>query len=326
MADVAREAGVSKQTVSRVVNGKGETSPETAARVLQVIDDLGYRPSGVARSLATQRTLSLGLIVQNLSNPYYSEIAQGAEIAAWEHGYSMFLYNVFENASHEQAVLHALEDRGVDGIVLDSPKLPSRLLLPLLARHRATVLIGYDVPTDAAGLIWVDDEHGIALALDHLRGRGRRVTALLAGRLHYRSARVRRDAFVEGVLRRDGAVDEALIIEHEPDADSSRRSASELLARRPDIDSVICFNDIVAAGALQACRELGRRVPDDVAVIGHDDIPLASLTHPTLTTLRISKRDLGANAVRMLVDRLEGRNHHTEVVHRPELVLRESSP
>lgn len=326
MADVARAAGVSKQTVSRVVNGKGETSSATEARVLQIIDDLGYRPSGVARSLVTRRTLSLGLIVPNLSNPYYSEIAQGAETAAWELGYSLFLYNVFEDPGHERAVLHTLEDRGVDGIVLDSPSLPTRQLLPLLRRQRATVLIGSEAPASVAGSIRVDDAHGIELALDHLRGGGRERSALLAGNRRYASARVRRRAFLDGLGRRGEAVDETLAPEHEPDAASSRAAARDLLERRPEIDSLICFNDIVAAGALRACRDLGRRVPDDIAVIGHDDIPLADLTHPTLTTLRVSKRDLGGNAVRMLVDRLEGRNRNTEIVHRPELVIRESAP
>lgn len=324
MADVARAAGVSKQTVSRVVNKSGRTSPLTVARVEKLIAELGYRPSGIARSLATNATRTMGLVIPALDNPYHSEIAQGAEHAAWREGYSLVLCNVFNDPERERTSLHLLEDRGVDAVIIETPHLRNADLFELLALHKAAVVIGREVPSRVAGNILIDDAAGIALALEHLLGLGRSSIAMLPGTEHYASGRIREEAFRRFLLDAD-RFDPNLVLACEPTAAASFEATLRLVEAQPHLDSLVCFNDIVAAGALRALRHLGIRVPEDVAVIGHDDIPMAELLCPSLTTLRVSKNDIGVNAVRMVLDRLGGANRNTQVVLKPELVVREST-
>jgi len=326
MTDVAREAGVSKQTVSRILSGKGEASPPTIERVHEVVSRLGYRPSSLARSLATNRTLTLGLIVPNLSNPYFAELAEAVEITAWENSYNTFLCNIFRDPEREEAALQALEDRQVDGVIICSTRLVDKKLFPLLAGYQAAVLVNRPAPGDVAGTIMIDDARGSALAVAHLLRAQRRVLGLLAGPPNSVSGRARLRGFVAALEAAGYPVDRDLIVPCRADIEAGYEAARGLLGRHPEVNGLVCFNDIVAIGALRACRTLGLEVPDDVAVIGHDDIPMAELVTPALTTLRVSKYDLGANAVRMLLDRLQARNRQTEIVLKPELVVRESTP
>lgn len=324
MADVAREAGVSKQTVSRVLNGTGHTSAKTVARVQRVVRDLGYRPSGVARSLATNSSLTLGLIVPALDNPYYAEVAQGAEWAAWEGGYNLFLSNVFHDAAREVAALESLGDRGADGVILDTPSLPDAQLFGLLANFKAAVVVGRAVPTEVAGSITVDDAAGVRLALRRLVASGRRRPAFLAGPERFASSRVRQRAFAESERAR-GTFDEARLLKADATAEASCERVTAAVQRGLTFDALLCFNDVMAAGALRALRDAGVDVPGGVAVVGHDDIPMAPWLYPPLSTLNISKRDLGVAAVRLLLERLNTQKRLPELVLHPSLIIRAST-
>lgn len=325
MADVARAAGVSKPTVSRVLNGRGDASPTTVRKVEDAVKRLGYRPSRVARGLATQKTFTLGLTVPELSNPYFAEIAQGAEIEAWKHGYKVFLCNVFKEPGQEQAVLESFEDQGVDGVILCSTRLAGKKLEALLARQRATVLINCTVKSGVAGMIRIDHTWGMKLAVDHLLRSGKRNLALLSGPSNWPTARARISGFKVALETSGLKVDEGCIVGCSQ-VEGAERVTRQLLDRQSQIDGLVCFNDIIAAGALRGCFEHGRCVPDDIAVVGNDDIPMAALLTPPLTTLRVPKLDIGASAVRMLLDRLVGRNLQMEMVFKPEMVVRQSAP
>jgi LacI family transcriptional regulator len=160
IADVAREAGVSSQTVSRVINNKGELKPETRRSVIDVIERMGYRPSSIARSLATNRTFTLGLSVPDIDNPFWPGIARGIEEVAWEHGYHVFLCNTTEDPKREEAVLQLLEDKRVDGVIVAGSRLPDERLLPLIEKHRAAVLVNRVLASGAAGSVRIDAAHG----------------------------------------------------------------------------------------------------------------------------------------------------------------------
>ncbi|WMT56604.1 LacI family DNA-binding transcriptional regulator [Truepera radiovictrix] len=321
MADVARLAGVSKQTVSRVLNGTGRTSERTRRRVEQAIRELNYRRSGVARSLATNSSLTLGLVVPALDNPYYADIAQGAELAAWEAGYNLFLCNVFQDAGREGAALRSLEERGADGVIVDTPRLPDGALAELLGRYKAAVVIGREVPLEVASSIVVDDAAGVQLALGALHDAERRRVALLAGPDLYASSTVRREAFVRSERER-GLFDPARVVIADTSPEASFAATLELLSRTP-FDALVCFNDIMAAGALRALQVAGVRVPEEVAVVGHDDIPMAAWLSPPLATVRVPKREIGQRAVATLIAGLSGAAN-TRVVLTPELTVRES--
>ena len=322
MADVARAAGVSKQTVSRVLNGTGYTSAATTARIERLIHELGYRRSGVARSLATNSSLTLGLVVPALDNPYYADIAQGAEWAAWTGGYNLFLSNVFHDAARERAALESLLDRGADGVILDTPSLPDEELFGLLAGFKAAVVIGRSVPQEVAGSITVDDAAGIRLAVRRLAAAGRTRLAFLAGPEQFGSSRVRREAFIGATAQ--GTFSETRVWQADSSAEASYNLITRLARESLSFDALICFNDVMAAGVLRALFDAGVRVPEEVAVVGHDDIPMAAWVHPPLSTLRIPKRELGVSAVKMLLERLGAQNREP-VVLEPELVVRGST-
>lgn len=330
IADVAREAGVSRQTVSRALNNKAEISSETLRRVLEVIERLDYRPSSIARGLATRRTLTIGLVVPDIANPFFAEIGRGADDAAHEAGYSVLLCNTVEDPKREAELLHTLEQRSVDGVVICSSRLPQDELAALVERQAAAVLINRVLP--GVNAVCVDDARGAGMLVRHLLADGRRSIGCLAGPAASYSSQERCRGYAEALAAAGGHRGAAYTVRcAHPDIESGYLAAKRLLHERPETDALLCHNDLVAAGALRACAELGRGVPDDVAVAGADDILLASLVTPALTTLRSDRPALGAAAARMLIDELNASpgncsgDCHT-LVFQPELVVRASAP
>ncbi len=328
IADVAREAGVSRQTVSRAINNKGEISEATLQNVRAVIERLGYRPSSIARSLATHKTLTIGLVVPDIANPFFAEIARGAGDTAHGASYSLLLCTTGEDPGREAEALRALEDQSVDGVVLCSPRLPEAELVALMARQRATVLVNRRLADPGDGGVRVDDAAGARLGVQHLLRGGRRTIAYLAGPYPIsHSSRERARGYADALAAAGLAPDPDLCRPCVPDTAGGRAAALALLAAGPVLDAFFCHNDLVAVGALQACAESGRRVPDDVAVVGADDILLAALVNPALTTLRVDKHAIGAAATRLLLDKIRGCPTGPEdVLFQPELIVRASAP
>lgn len=328
MADVAREAGVSTMTVSRVVNDKGEISPATRQRVLRIIDELDYRPSAIARGLATQRTGTLGLVVPDIANPFFSDLARGAEDKAYAAGYSIFLCNTKEDPQREVSTLESLAEKRVDGLLVCSSRLEDGLLRSALAHHPAVVLVNRRLPDfEAAGLVRVDDVAGGRLATEHLLRSGHRAVGFLAGPPASSSGRLRVEGYRAALDAASLPYKEGQVRHCSSDVDGGRECARELLVGKPELTALFCYNDLVAVGALQACADLGRRVPDDVAIVGFDDIFLASLVTPPLTTCRTPRYDLGVQAMEVLQERINGCAEGCEdIVFQPELVVRASAP
>ena len=327
IADVARAAGVSLQTVSRAINNKGEISDDTRQRVLETSQRLGYRPSMLARGLVTRTTLTIGLVVPDIANPFFSEIARGAEDAAHAAGYSLLLGNSTENPAREADVLRTLEEKCVDGIVLCSSRLQQAELAALMDRLPTLVLINRPAPNNNAGVIAVDDEAGAEDGTRHLLRGGRRAVGFLAGPRGSHSAQERARGYACALANAGIAYDATRSLPCQPYFEGGREAMQMLLAAHPETDAVFCYNDLVAVGALQACAAAGRRVPEDVAVVGCDDILLAALVTPALTTLGVDKREVGAAATRLLLERIKCcTTECQEVMFRPALIVRASAP
>lgn len=326
MADVARQAGVSMMTVSRVVNGKEGTSDATRQHVQEIIDQLGYRPSGIARSLATKSTGTIGLVVPDNANPFFSEVARGVEQVAYEEGYSVFLCNTDEDPQRERNILDSLEENRVDGIVLCSSRLDDEALAVALARFPA-VLVNRQVNTPDICTVLVDDVAGARLATRHLLDAGHRQIGMLAGPETSFSSHQRIHGFFSTLESAGLPADSSQIVHCPPTVEGGLEIAVSLLSAQPDLNALFCYNDLVAVGALQACAQFGRRVPDDIVIVGYDDIPLAALVTPALTTCHIPRHQLGKEAMRLLLDHIQ---NHAEVCDRivvqPTLVIRDSAP
>lgn len=326
IADVARVARVSTQTVSRVINNKGEISPATRQLVQDVIDQLGYRPNTFARSLVTNRTTTLGLVIPDIGNPAFAEVTRGVEDTARELGYNVFLCNTDQNPDREEAAILALADQRVSGILLCSARLPEERLSPILARLPGIVLVASDPVKGSAGSVRVDEVKSAIIMTQHFINGGRERIAFLAGRPGGPSHRQRLRGYAEALKAAGKEHDPDLIVFCSSNPIGGYEAASQLFSAGISFDGLICFNDLVAIGAMRACREHGRRVPEDVAVGGFGDQILASYTEPPLTTIHRSTHQLGEMAVRVLVNHLQGHDHEHDIVVAPKLVVRGSAP
>jgi LacI family transcriptional regulator len=318
-------------TVSRVVNDRPGVGSDTRERVRDAIESLGYRPNIVARGLKAASSRSIGLLVPDVTNPYFPEIVRGAEDVVIQHGYTLLLTNVIEDTSRERQALQAFEDHMVDGVIACSPRLDNDELYPLLKRQRAAVLVNRRSDAAIAGSVRIDHELGARMLLRHLHQIGCRRPGILMGPAHSHAGRERllgieREASDLGLeLARSRFVNCA------PTVEGGAAAATELLTREKSIprerstDALLCFNDLVAAGAMQALATLGVRVPHDVAVTGYDDIVFARMFTPALTTVRAPTYELGQQAATMLLDRMQGRGHGIDIVLQPELRVRDST-
>lgn len=329
MSDVARQAGVSLMTVSRVVNDKGKVSPATRRRVLEIIEQLGYRPSGIARSLATRRTGTLGLVVPDVANPFFADVARGAEHVAYAEGYNVFLCNTEEDPQRELTVLQSLEEKQVDGLVLCSSRLDDGELRAVLGRYSAVVLVNRRLESREGGVgaVLLDDVTGGRLVTQHLLDSGHRAVGFLAGPSASHSGRQRTKGYRAALLAADLQPNPAWETPCPANVDGGHQAAKDLLIAHPELTALFCYNDLVAVGALQACADLGRTVPHDVAVVGFDDIPLAALVTPSLTTCRVPRYELGVQAMCLLLNQVGGcLGECKDIVLRPELIVRASAP
>jgi LacI family transcriptional regulator len=332
MADVAREAGVSLMTVSRVVNHKDGISEATRQRVQHIIDRLGYRPSDIARSLVTDRTGTIGLVVIDNANPFFSEVARGVEHVAYAEGYNVFLCNTNEDIQRELAVLRSLEEKRVDGLVLCSSRLDDNALLNTLVNHAAVVLINRRLDDVRFGSIEVNDVRGGQLAVEHLIARGHKAIGMLAGPQNSYSGQLRARGYRIALAAANLPYRPEWMRHCLPFVDSGYRAAHDLLTAHSELTALFCYNDLSAVGAMQACQELERRVPDDLAVMGFDDVPLASWVTPALTTCRVPMYDMGRQAMCLLLDYINYPDGHTgkafekHLMIEPKLVIRASAP
>jgi LacI family transcriptional regulator len=331
IADVAREAGVSLMTVSRVVNNKEGVGAETRSSIEEIIKKLGYRPSSVARSLATQLTGTLGLVVPDNSNPFFSGVARGVEKVAFAEGYSVLLCNTEENPQREFDVLELLLDKWVDGLVLCSSRLDQPRLQTMLSQYPAAVLINcrLDNPPEtlSIGMVSIDDRSGGQIATHHLIERGHRSIGFLSGPVISQSGQGRAEGYRAALAEAGIPYSSDLVLSCFPTVEGGQQATVQLLTDHPEVTALFCYNDLVAVGALQACKQIQRDVPKDLAIIGFDDILLAPLVTPSLTTIRIDQKELGESAARLLINRLNGCTDGCEkITSYPQLIVRASAP
>ncbi|MGN9782293.1 LacI family DNA-binding transcriptional regulator [Nonomuraea sp. ZG12] len=317
---VAEAAGVSRATVSRVMNGSPTVNPELAARVRAAAKELEYEPSLVARSLALGRTSTIALIVPDLANPLFQGILRGLSQAAGEVGRRLLVAESKEDAE-EEIILAVEARRRSDGLVLASPRSTDERLRALSDRLAPLVLLHREIPGSTLPSLSIDNAVGIAGIMTHLTGLGHRHLVYLAGPEASASNRDRRAALRAIVAATPGLA----LTELACGAmfDDGHAVAREVVACRAT--GVIAFNDMVAFGALSGLHELGVAVPGDLSLTGFDDIPFARYTTPPLTTASIPKNELGKQAWDKLWSLMNGDTGGHNVRFQPRLLVREST-
>jgi LacI family transcriptional regulator len=333
ISDVAKRAGVSAMTVSRVVNGTGYTSSETRARVESAIEELGYVPNALARQLRSKRTKTIALVVSDISNPFFTTIARGVEDYAVGHGFSVMYCNTDESEVEEEQYLLMLIERQVDGVLL-VPARSSGDSFRLLQTHRMPVVV-LDRRIAASGVdsVRCDSEAGAYALTKHLVDLGHRRVAVLTGRRNV-STSVDRVAGCRRALEEAGLdLPDELVhwggfnLGKLNQADGHRMTVEVLAAEGERPTAIFCANNFIGFGAIRALREAGLHVPDDMSIVAFDDLPEEWISEPFLTVAAQPAYEIGQRGAKLLLDHVTGSHEPTgESVILPfELIIRRSS-
>ncbi len=324
--DVAREAGVSVGTASQALRGSAVVRETTRRRVLAVAARLRYQPSALARGLVTRRTHTVGLLISDIANPFFIRAVRAVEDVAQENGYNVILCNTDEAPAKETQYLRVLMEKRVDGIILATTAASRRAVREIQWRHIPLVLFDRELAGVATHVVKVDGILGGRLATEHLLALGHRRIAIIHGPLD-RSTGVERLEGYRATLRAAGLRPDPLLTrEGDFKQESGYRWAQALLDLTPPPTALFCTNNLMTVGALQALLERKVRIPDELSLVGYDDMEWWTLTHPPLTTVGQPVYDLGREAMRLLltqIGREKGRRPQ-RIVLKPELILRES--
>jgi LacI family transcriptional regulator len=331
--DVAAAAGVSRQTVSRVLNKKPDVAKETRQRVLEVIDRLDYRPSSIARSLTQGRSYTLGVVSYGLQYFGPSHTLVGIEHQANEMGYTLHLSLVQQPATSGVQILHDMLSYHVDGIIWAVSEIGNnRDWTEHEICHLDVPVVFLDTrPCPGLSVVNIDNRRGGYLATKHLLDQGYQRIGLITGPLDWWSAQQRKSGWQDALEEAGAVVEDRLIVEGTWSAASGERGLRRLLEQHPDVDAVFACNDQMALGALKMTREMSLQVPEDLAIVGYDDVPEAPFFSPPLSTVRQDLHELGRCAVQELGRLVEVKQQELPdvqsktIVLQPELIVRESS-
>jgi LacI family transcriptional regulator len=328
LRDVARVAGVHPATVSRALNEETRAlvNEQTAQRVLKAAAKLGYQPNPIARGLKTNRSYTIGVLVPDLTNPLFPPILRGIEDRLAADGYTALIANTDNDEERELLDMQTMRARQVDGIIAATARRDHRLHDALLEAGIELVLVNRRQRELPASSATADDRMGMRLSVEHLLSLGHTRIAHLAGPLDYSTGLDRYDSFHETMRAAGIEPDPELVLVAEAftEAEGSRLCA-QLVAEGRDFTAVAAANDLIALGCLDVFAEHGVRCPDDVSVVGFNDMPFAARFQPPLTTIRIPHYEIGKAAAQLMLERLQDGDSTREVRLEPHLVVRDST-
>ncbi|HEO71627.1 MAG TPA: LacI family transcriptional regulator [Candidatus Hydrogenedentes bacterium] len=324
MQDVAAAAGVSAQTVSRVINAKPDVAEATRKRVMETIQRLGYRSNAVARSLVSSRTRALGVIITLQNDPFAAEVIAGAEAEARRRGYVCIVTYTDGTSEAVRNRCRLLEERQVDGLLLVAPGAVPHDAVDLCL---PSVALAYPVMDAMATNVDVDNLDGAYQAITHLTSLGHRRIGIVAGPEGWRAATDRIEGGRRALAAAGLSVEECpLKIAAEWTMASGHEAVRAIMDSHPETTALFCHNDMLAIGAYRLLRERGLTIPHDMSVVGYDDLAICSFLSPSLTSVRQPRVALGQLLVQLLIDTVERRTSSgQDVLVRAELVVREST-
>ena len=324
--DVARLAGVSITTVSHVINGTRFVSQDARKRVTDAMQRLNYQPNSLARSLRMGSSKTIGLIIPDSSNLFFAEIARAIEDAGYQHGYSVILCNTDDDPQKEAAYVQVLSAKQVDGVIFISAGVVSQGLNKLLEASIPVVVIDREIPNIAADIILIDNLQGGYQATHHLIQSGHRVIACIAGPSELTPSSQRLVGFQRALEEAGIDRNESLVGRGDFHAASGYTAALRLLQNTPRPTAIFACNDMMAIGALHAAYILHMQVPEDLAIVGFDDIELASYVYPPLSSVAQPKVEMGKMAVDLIMERIHSQFSESRTIILPSrLMVRLSS-
>jgi len=323
--DVAAKANVSVATVSRVLNNNPHVKPHLRERVLHAINELGYQPSGIARNMRSQSIHVIGLIISDIQNPFFTALVRAVEDVAYENQYTVLLCNSDEDVRKEQLYIDVLSKERVAGVII----VPTgkECYTPLLNLKVPIVAVDRKVPDLVTDSVVIDNVAGAYAATTHLIQLGHRRIGLVGAPLTVSVGWERRQGYEQALREYQIPVDESLIRTGNFKESGGYQAAQALLSLDPRPTAIFSVNNLMTMGTLEAIHERGLRLPDDISVVGFDDMPWLSLLTPPLTTVRQPTYQIGLEAARLLFRRLQGECPESPqaIVLQPELILRGST-
>lgn len=326
LADVAEVAGVSASTASRALNGRGELSDATRAAVLEAAEALQFQPSALARSLRTRTSYTAGFVVPDVASPFYASALKGAQQTLEQAGYRVMLMDSEQEVAGEVAALRTLLNHQVDGLLVSTTGLPVQVFAEVVGRSGTPCVFFDSILAGAgAGSVSLDNDAGIALLVEHLVEHGHERIALLAGSQQETSGIERRKSFRAAMRRHRLRVRERYVRSSPWSLEKGRLDAHQILGVHPRPTAVVASSVELALGCMAACRELGVRVPDDIALVSFDDSYFAELLDPPLTSVAYDPEEVGRAAAGLLISAMRSTsNGHRELVVPVHLVRRRS--
>jgi DNA-binding LacI/PurR family transcriptional regulator len=325
---IARRANVSIATVSRTINHVPTVNPKIAKRVWEIIEELDYFPNTQARALVSGRSRLFGLIVSEITNPFFPELIQGLEDIAVEHGYEILVSSTNYDPKRMSHCIRRMLERKVEGVAVMTFGIEEPLLDQLARRNVPMVFIDVAPERPGISLIKVDYQHGIRQGVQHLAALGHRSIAFITGPKKLHSAQSRAAAFSRSLQECGIPPTPAWIVEGDHTLEGGIAAMAQLLTAKPMPTAVMCSNDMTAIGVLHKLYRAGLRVPDDLSVIGFDDIHIAEVTIPPLTTIQMSRYELARcafNALRAHVEGTDEAARKREYNISTDLIVREST-
>lgn len=324
--DVAARAGVSISTVSHVLNHTRRVSEEATRNVLEAVAALNYAPNSVARSLKVNNTRTIGLLVTASANPFFAEVVKGAEDYCFNQGYSLILCNTENQLERQRHYLRMLMEKRVDGLLMICTDVDAEIQ-GLLRSHQSVpqVVMDWGGQCDFANVINDNVRTGAYLAARYLVAQGHRELVCITGQLHKQTTQLRLDGVRDALAEAGLTLAEENILEGDYEMQSGFDAMQRILTRDQLPTAVFAFDDPMAIGAICAATQAGYRVPEDISVVGYDDVEMARFASPPLTTIRHPKSELGQLAVELLISRIRNKELSVEALDiQPELVIRHS--
>ena len=308
LKDVAKIAGVSASTVSLVINKKRFVEEKTKIKILKALKELDYHPNILAKSLQTGRSYIIGLVVSDITNPFYPEVVRGVELRSVNKGYDTFLCNTDYNPKRTNAVVNRLIEKKVDGTIIMTLERDDNLLVKLTSNKIPVVLLDWDKTGPLISNIREDFATGLKGAIDHLVGLGHRDLAFISGPLRFKTSENRKNTFTSLIRDYSGKLNNPVIIEEDFKTSGGESAAEKILGLPHPPTAIIASNDLMAIGLIKKLKEKGYRVPDDFSVIGFNDIMLSSYIDPPLTTINVPRYRIGQIAWNLLYSMIRSKD------------------
>lgn len=327
LEDIAKELGLSLMTVSRALNNKGNVKKETYTKIIKLAKEIGYVPNILARNLATNKTYNIGLVISDISNPFYAKITRVIQDIAYKKGYNITLFNTNEDTNLEKEALHSIIGQRCDGVLITSTEREQNYLADLNKYNLPVILINRRPKNNNISYVVCDNKKGGYLATTYLLGLGHRNIAHITGPPRITSVKDKIDGYIKAYKDYGLRANKDLIFMNEISMESAYKNTIKILKHDIKITAIFSYTDWMSIGVLKALKENNIKIPDDISLVGYDNLEFSSYLKAPLTTIDLPITQMGKKSIEFLLEKINNKelsNRIIRKVYEPKLIIRES--